>query len=294
MSKFLRLSRCVVFGALVVTVAACSGKAAVAPAKSPASPEEIRADAEQAARFGDHARAISSWQSLLQKNPDDPVALRGLGDVYLAAGAAGLALPVFEKVLSRDAADVDAQEGRGLALLALGRMETAREQLASVLAVSRQRWRSLNGMGLLLDMQGQAEAAQQHYRDAMALQPGHPLILNNMGYSRMMAQDYKAAEDFFREGLRSAPDGAYLHANFVLAIAWQGAYERALVEAVKRQPREEALNNIGYIALLKKDYRTAISYFHQAIDTSPRWYPRAAANLERARQESATLSAVSE
>lgn len=69
----------------------------------------------------------------------------------------------------------------------------------------------------------------------------------------------------------------------------------ALVEAMRRQPREEALNNIGYIALLKKDYRSAISYFEQALEASPRWYPRAAANLERARQEAAAArSAASE
>lgn len=129
--------------------------------------------------------------------------------------------------------------------------------------------------------------AQQHYREAIALQPGHPLILNNMGYSRMMAQDYAVAEGLFRDGLRAAPDGNYLHANLVLAIAWRGEYARALVEALRRQPREEALNNIGYIVLLRKDYRAAISYFEQALEASPRWYPRAAANLERARQEAA-------
>lgn len=196
-------------------------------------------------------------------------------------------LVVFDQVLARDVADRDAQEGRGLALLNLGRLEAAGEQLAAVMASSRQRWRSLNGLGLVLDMQGQSVAAQQHYREAAALQPGHPLILNNMGYSRMMAQDYAAAEALFREGLRAAPDGAYLQSNLVLAIAWQGEYGRALVEAMRRQPREEALNNIGYIALLKKDYRAAISYFEQALEASPRWYPRAASNLERAKQEAA-------
>lgn len=287
-SRVFRYSMLVV---LVSAVSACSSKPPASPAKPPATPEQVRAEAERAAQFGDHARALAGWQALLEKKPDDLVALRGIGDVYLAAGQAALALPVYEKLLSLNAADIDAQEGRGLALVALGRSEEAREQIAQVLTSSRARWRSLNAMGLLLDMDGKPDSAQQHYREALVLQPGNPLVLNNLGYSRMMMQDYVWAERFFSEGLRAQPDGKHLHANLVLAIAWQGEYDRALSEATRQQPKEEALNNVGYIALLRKDYKAAIRYFEQAIEVSPRWYPRAAANLERARKESEAVTA---
>lgn len=270
---------------LVSLTAACSSNPPLASTlKTPASPQQVLADAERAAQFGDHARALSGWQSLLEKNPDDAVALSGMAETYLAAGKPALALLVFDQLLSKDAANIDAREGRGLAMVSLGRDE-ARKELEAVQRASPLRWRTLNALGFLLDMGNEQAQAQRYYSQALALQPNQPLILNNLGYSRLMAGDYVAAEEYFRDGLRAAPDGTHLHANMVLAIAWQGDYSRAVSEAVERQPQEEALNNVGYIALLRKDYKTAISYFEKAIEASPRWYPRAAANLERARQE---------
>lgn len=279
------VGRLAVVMAVVAVMAGCASRQSAKDApKAIISPEQVRVEAEQAVKYGDYAGALGAWQKLLAKTPDDVVALRGVGEVYSAVGEHALALTAYDKVLGLLPTDTEAQEGRGLALLALGRHEEARRQLEQLQQGAPSRWRTLNAMGLLLDLEGKRAQAWHSYESALALQPGNPLILNNMGYSLLMAQDYAGAERLFSDGLRGAPDGAYLHANLVLAIAWQGDYARAVTEASRRQAREEALNNVGYVALLRKDYKLAIRYFEQAIEASPRWYPRAAANLERARK----------
>lgn len=279
---------------LTILVSACASRSPVKDSTKPmTSPAQVRAEAEQAVRYGDHARALSIWQQLLETSPDDVVALRGIGEVYLSVRENAAAVAAFDRVLVTLPDDPDSQEGRGLALLALGRRDEALRQLQPLDGATPPRWRSLNALGLLADLNNQRAQALGYYTRALALQPDSTMIVNNMGYSRLMAGDYAMAEQHFQAGLASAPDDRHLRGNLVMAIAWQGDYARALAEAETQQSREEALNNIGYIALLRKDYPAAIHYFEAAIAASPRWYPRASANLERARQEASAVMAAS-
>lgn len=277
-----RLCTIVVAGCLL---AACSHRPPADAGKpAPPSPAQVRAEAEQAWQFGDHASALARWQRLLELAPDDVAAWHGIGEAYLALGEASAALAAFDAVLARQPADAAAQEGRALALLGLDRHAEARAALAA-LATGGEAWRVQNALGLLADLDGRYDAAQLHYRQALTLQPENAVVRNNLGYSCLMARDYVQAERHFRDGLAQAPGSARLHANLVLALAWQGEYARALTVALEQQPREVALNNIGYVALLRRDYDAAIRHFEAALEASPRWYVRAAANLERARQE---------
>lgn len=82
----------------VVAVGGCSSRQTVKNvAKGPASPEQVRSEAEQALRYGDHAAALAAWQKILAKTPDDVAALRGIGEVYLAVGEHATALAAFDK-----------------------------------------------------------------------------------------------------------------------------------------------------------------------------------------------------
>ena len=47
-------------------------------------------------------------------------------------------------------------------------------------------------------------------------------------------------------------------------------------------PRYAAVNNVGYIAMLRKDRETAIRYFNEAIDEKPSYYETAERNLNAA------------
>lgn len=275
---------CAVVAAMLL-LAACSHRPPADSGKpAPPSPAQVRAEAEQAWRFGDHASALARWQRLLELAPDDVGALNGIGEAYLALGEAAAALAAFDAVLAKVPADAAAQEGRALALLGLDRHAEAKVALAALAAAS-EGWRVQNALGLLADLDGRHDAAQAYYRQALSLQPENAVVRNNLGYSCLMARDYRQAEAHFRDGLALSPGSLRLHANLVLALAWQGEYGRALTVALEQQPREVALNNIGYVALLRRDYDAAIRHFEAALEASPRWYVRAAANLERARQE---------
>ena len=68
-------------------------------------------------------------------------------------------------------------------------------------------------------------------------------------------------------------------ANLRIALAWQGQYDQALV-GIQPSERADALNNVGYVAMLRGDQDTAQKCFSQALEISPTYHDHAARNLE--------------
>ena len=272
------------FACLLLAAALVSG-CATSPRKPLGDdPAHLQAQAEQAMRGGDYSTAGRTYREWLDQAPKEPAAWRGLGESLLALGEAKGAFDAFSEGLKVAPDDVDALEGRGLALIGLQRQDEAESDLMKVLGHFPDRWRALDGMGLVSDLRGKSDTARGWYQAALNVRNDEPTLYNNYGYSRMMARDFPAAEQLFRQGLKLEPGMIRLRNNLLLAISWQGDYERA-VEARGDIPLHVALNNVGYIALLRKDYDVSARLFQRAIDASPGWYERAAANLETARRK---------
>jgi tetratricopeptide (TPR) repeat protein len=92
---------------------------------------------------------------------------------------------------------------------------------------------------------------------------------------------YPAAEKVFLEGLNYAPGFFRIRNNLAISLAWQSRYDEAISVLVKVVKHEIAYNNIGYIAMLNKQYSVVENYFKKALFISPSYYVRAARNLEK-------------
>jgi Flp pilus assembly protein TadD len=264
------------------------GGCAHRPMESPATtatpavpPEVLAADALQRR---DYREAARQYDALYRETPENRSVGLGLGEAWLGLGEAQPAFVVFEEVLARHPQDVDALEGVGLAHLGLQRYEQARETLQLVLAQRPGRWRALNGLGLIADMRANYPEAATWYMKALRARHDEPALYNNFGYSRLMAGDYAGAESMLAQAVRLSPGNLRLRNNLMQAVAWQGDYRRAL-SLRGEVPRHEALNNIGYVAWLRRDVASARRLFQQALDDSPSWYQAAASNLEQLEQE---------
>ena len=69
--------------------------------------------------------------------------------------------------------------------------------------------------------------------------------------------------------------------NLAISLAWQSRYDEAISILIKVLNHEVAYNNVGYIALLNKQYPVAEKFFKKALYISPSYYVRAAHNLEK-------------
>lgn len=224
-------------------------------------------------------------------NPDGPavpvappVPLAQQAQAASAAGNHELARELYTRALQEgDAENTEALAGRGRALLALRRTDEARADFSSALAHNPANVVALEGMGLVEDLANRHEAAVQWYQKALALAPARASIYNNYGYSRLMVRDYAGAEKILHEGLSREPGNELLRANLVLAVAWQGEYQRAVRLGSPNGRNAVACNDVGYVAMTRGDVDIAIRLFEEAIEVSPVWFARAASNLERAR-----------
>lgn len=139
-------------------------------------------------------------------------------------------------------------------------------------------WRAWNGLGYHSDVRGDWRQATESYDRALALNPSSAMVLNNRGFSMLLQGRAQAAAADFDQALRREPGLAPARENLRLALAWDGAYGQALA-GVEQGGLARALNNVGFMALLRGDTASAETYFLRAIEVDPAFNKSAARNL---------------
>ena len=109
------------------------------------------------------------------------------------------------------------------------------------------------------------------------------MILNNRGFSMLMQGRIKEALAGLGQALRFDPTLRPARENMRLALAWDGQYALALAGAAGGD-RARALNNVGYVALLRGDHDEAEAFLLRAIEADPAFNAVAARNLDYLRQ----------
>jgi Flp pilus assembly protein TadD len=261
-----------------------------APKSAPTAltiPDRLR-EAELAAREGRLDDASRHYREILAVEPDQAEALLGLAGVEMRLARWRDAEVLYARRLRLNDRDVDALEGRGLSLMRLREAAEAKVMLERAVAVDPMRWRAWHALGVLADRTGDHASAEAAYRKGLEVMPAHPGLMNSLGYSLILARRFDEAEKVLREAMRYAPpDSPRLRGNLALAIAWQGRYEEALNLLRGETDRQAAVafNDVGYVAMLRRDWPTAIRFFEKALELSPVYYQRAADNLDRARRQ---------
>ena len=92
----------------------------------------------------------------------------------------------------------------------------------------------------------------------------------------------EAIENFNR-ALRIDPDFEVAQENLRLALAWSGRYIHAMSGTADRD-MARVLNNIGFIALLRGDYKNAEAYLLRAMEADPSYNDVASRNLNYLKQ----------
>ncbi len=207
----------------------------------------------------------------------------------------------YRNVLQKDKNQQQAKEGLALLLIDMKRHNEAETLLKEVIAADAARlgqaaatpencvtdssspWRSYNGLGLLADMMEQGTAARAYYQCALQVQPGLAMLHTNLGFSYYLQGEYPQAERAMLRAVNQQPEYDRGWSNLGLLYYRWGRHSEALMALRKIMPQAEALNDLGYIAMMEGEYDIAQSFFQRAIDASPRYYPKAVENLNQAK-----------
>jgi Flp pilus assembly protein TadD len=192
------------------------------------------------------------------------------------------ALKEFEAVQTDEAFHARAWQGMGQALLAMGNTTAAISQLNSALEADPSLWRSWAALGRAYDIEKRWSEAAAAYDKGLAVCPNPALIVNNIGMSLLLQKQYAQAAAEFEKAMVQDPTLEAAKSNLRIALAWQGLYDQALA-GLQQPERPDALNNVGYVAMLRGDYKEAQQYFSQALESSPTYHNSAAMNLEALR-----------
>ena len=132
-------------------------------------------------------------------------------------------------------------------------------------------------------MEQQWDRSVLAYRAALEIQPNSAVLHNNLGFSFVLQNRPADAAAEFVIALKRDPQLAVARANLRLALAAQGRYEEALID-VPKDEYARALNNAGFVAMMRGDYAQAESYLSRAMENSPAFNEVASRNLNHLQQ----------
>jgi len=215
-----------------------------------ADPASLVRMADRTRQAGDTGTAIGLYRRAHEVAPNDLAPLIGLGATLMEAGAAQEALDAYALALKLQPENPAALRGQANAYLALNLPRHALESLA-VLAADRVDSRTEAARGLANDMIGDHAAAQACYRRGLEIEPNGLALRNNLGLSFALAGDHPAAIATLR-GVIETPGAGPRHRQN-LALAYGLAGDAAGAAAVARLDLDEPAvqQNLAYYALLR-------------------------------------------
>jgi len=282
MMPTVRLKAC----ALLLVAGFAAGCSADAPLETALAPAEPRDDSVRQAGFPDPERAIApdalrhavaSLRGILRAEPSNDDAQLKLGEVYLRLNEPSEAMKHFTAALTSSDHEAAAKQGLGLSFLRLGDRDSARRYLGEAVAADPALWRAQLGLGQIADHDRDWTAAETAYRAALNPRP-HAAAHNNLGLSYTRQRRYGEAIAQFQASLALKPE-ATVRTNLRFAYAMKGDYLNALA-GVAKENLADALNNVGYAAMLRGDYDAAEAYLTRAIESSAEHHRIASDNLQ--------------
>lgn len=269
---------------VVLLVSACAGKQQT----SIKAEQDIKVDewleyARLSKQNKNYRQAIADYQATLTVEPDNIEALTGIAQSYNALNMHDEALAHWRKISQLQPDNGQAMLELAILEIRYGRLDQAEALLTRAAEIQGDNWQILNAHGVIADLRGNYQLAAQYYQKALVTAPDRERanVCNNRGYSLLMSQDYPEAVKTLHLCLQINPYLDRTRNNLGLAYAWTGNYDEAYKIFSRILEPHQASNNVGYIAMLKKEYSIAEKYFNKAIDQSPSYYKKAFVNLTK-------------
>lgn len=255
--------------------------AALAQTAASAPPPTL-ADASHALDAGRAVQARAIITRMVAEGVKGPAVDRLLAELAEAEGRSADALSLYEMLLARKPDDAQLAERAAISALKVGNVARGTALAEKATSLPGASWRAWNALGAAADLRQDWVAADAAYGRALALSPDSAEVLNNRGWSALLRGDWKAAAERLEQAVARAPDSRRMANNLELA---RSALAEDLPRRKKGESDTDwaaRLNDAGVAARLNGDKARAVAAFAQAIETRGIWYERAWNNLKQA------------
>jgi Flp pilus assembly protein TadD len=186
---------------------------------------------------GDHSAAVSHYQNLFQRNPDDPQLRLSLARNLRYSGLAARAVQLLEAAEPEHLELVDLQIELGKSKLAAGKTRQAIGILLKVAEKDQENWEIFSALGIAYDLVENFEAARAAYERAMGLSEENPAVLNNMALSIASSGDLDGAIELLKNAPRLARHNPHIRQNLAMLFGIKGDKDSA--QALSRMDLDE-------------------------------------------------------
>jgi len=219
------------------------------------------------------SQAENIYQQILEKNPNQPVALHLLGVIAHQMGKNDRAVDLISQALAIRPDFAAAHSNLGLALQDLGELEEAEASYHKALALKPDYAEAHNNLGNALKDLGKLEDAVASYQKALDIRPDYAEAHFNVGNLFQELGKLDDAANGYRRALAINPDYAEANSNLGNALHDLGKPEEAVAsyrKALALKPDyAEAHNNLGVVLQDLGELEEAVVRYHKALDLSP-------------------------
>lgn len=236
-------------------------------------------DGDKAAANGEFDKALVQYVIALEGDGTNAELYYKVGFIHQSEGRIELAERSFREAVQNSPDHVPARISLGLIALRKENFQSAKLVLDQVLEHDPRNWRALNALGVVGDLREDFSSAREFYDRALVQNPESIDVLNNLGYSLYLQGQWKEAEKYFKRVVDKDPEYAQGWSNLALVYLQLGDENMAKIAFQKVVNEHQALNNMGYFNLLRKDVVSAREKLKDATRIAPFYYSLAYRNL---------------
>lgn len=258
--------------------------------RDPKDSHELRnllTEADQLLRSREYRAAVSRFDAVLARDPENRFALLRSGSALLALGDPSGAIPRLEKAARLDPANPEAQEALVEALTRAGRHGEAVEHGMEAVRLQPRRAKAWAELGTALGLSGKAAEAVKAFEQAVELEPGEPKLLARLAFAEHGAgRRDSAARHLLRLAEMTGESFEYAGALGVLLVQL-GRRQEARSWLARSRPGEgdyaEARLELALLEIENGDRAGARRSLQLALAAAPQLRRRVAADPRLAR-----------
>jgi predicted TPR repeat methyltransferase len=222
------------------------------------------------------------YRQVLDRNPDQPDALHGLGTLARQAGRNDMALKLIGRAAQLAPWVAAYQHSYGEMCLAVGKPSQAVDAFRRALQLPGSRPESHVALGIALERLGQHAAAADAFRLAMALGVDRAEVHHHLSVALLKTGRYREAEESCRRTMELGASGAATYLTLAEALGNQRRVDESIAafrKAIELKPNSPlAHNGLGAVLGMKGSFEEAIEQIRISLRLWPD-YPQAHFNL---------------
>jgi Flp pilus assembly protein TadD len=200
----------------------------------------------------DYGAAVSYYEQLHHKDPDDIEATLGYARNLRYNGTPARAVQMLQEYLLEGLENPRLLSELGRALIAAGKPEKAVTPLTEAISTGLNEWRTYSALGIANDQLGRHAKARNLYRKAQRLSPENTAILNNLALSWALSGDLDRSLMILERASKLPDVSAQVRQNLALLYGVKGDAKRAHELARLDLPEDSVQENLRYYVNLRE------------------------------------------